>query len=116
MHQLRTPGQPEWDEREWIEEGRRYLLERRLGLPCTQPGWWHEPAISIITLNRPGELRRLQATLRGGSHEPLLRPFSRLAVAHPTPLYARDRDGRRRTPVSPFMPASRLQPPLGAIS
>lgn len=97
---LRTPGRPHLDERDWITEGRRFLLERALGIPTCQPEWWEEPAISVITLNRPGELARLQAL--HSTERKLLRPFSRLAVAHPHPLYARGRNSRRRTPVAPF--------------
>src|SRR5207248_609978 len=30
------------------------------------------------------------------------RPFSRIAIAHPFPQYARDPNRKRRTPVTPF--------------
>jgi hypothetical protein len=99
---LRTPGRPDRDERQWIEQGRRHLLKERLGLPSERPDWWEEPAISVLTLNRPGELARLQANLAAFGTRTLLCPFSRIAVAHPAPLYARGADGRRRTPVAPF--------------
>jgi hypothetical protein len=99
---LRTPGHPDRDDRDWIGEGRLYLLARRLGLPIEKPGWWGEPKISVVTLNRPAELARLQAMQPRGRKGTVLRPFSRLAVAHPTPQYARDSDGKRRTPVAPF--------------
>jgi hypothetical protein len=99
---LRTPGQPDADNRDWINQGRGHLLQQQLRIPSPQPAWWDEPAISIITLNRPGELARLQATLSTSSPGTLLRPFSRLAVAHALPLYARSGDGRRRTPVALF--------------
>jgi hypothetical protein len=96
---LRTPGHPESDDRDWIAQGRHHLLATRLGLPTVQPGWWHEPAISVITLNRPKELARLQANQPPGT---TLLPFSRIAIAHPAAQYARVADGRRRTPIAPF--------------
>jgi len=99
---LRTPGQPDADDRDWIEQGRLHLLSQRLGIRSQQPDGSDEPSISVITLNRPGELARLQTTLAAPRPRTLLRPFSRLAVAHANPLYARSRDGRRRTPVAPF--------------
>jgi hypothetical protein len=99
---LRTPGQPDLDNRDWIREGRLHLLNRELGLPSQEPDWWHEPSLSLITLNRPRELTRLQATLAASGDPTLLRPFSRLVVAPPDPLYARGPDGHRRTPIAPF--------------
>jgi hypothetical protein len=86
---LRTPGHPDQD-------------DRALGLPSREPDWWGEPSLSLITFNRPRELARLQAALADSGDKTLLRPFSRLAVAHPDPLYARTPDGHRRTPVAPF--------------
>jgi hypothetical protein len=99
---LRTPGHPDLDDRDWIRAGRLHLLKQRLGIPTRQPDWWHEPSLSLITLNRARELARLQATLTDSGDTTLLRPFSRLAVAHPDPIYARTPDGHRRTPVAPF--------------
>jgi hypothetical protein len=99
---VRTPGQPEQDDRAWIEHGRHHLLHQHLGLPTTRPDWWDEPAISVVSLNRPSELARLQDLLASPGGRTLLRPFSRLAIAHPNPLYARKADGQRRTPVAPF--------------
>jgi hypothetical protein len=83
---------------DWIREGRQHLLARRLGLRTNEPHWWHAPSLSILRLNRPGELARLQAAHPNTQ----LRPFSRIIVAHPLPQYARDPDGRRRTPVAPY--------------
>jgi hypothetical protein len=99
---LRTPGHPHKDDRDWIKEGRQHLLQRALGLPSREPNWWLQPSLSLIILNRPRELARFQATLTDSGDGTLLRPFSRLAVAHPDPLYARSPDGIRRTPVAPF--------------
>jgi hypothetical protein len=99
---IRTPGRPELDDRHWIEEGRRYLLQRRLGIPTDRPCWWDEPKISVVTLNRPAELARQQQFQADGRNKKWLRPFSRLAVAHPTPVYSRGPDGNRRTPAAPF--------------
>lgn len=96
---LRTPGRPERDDRSWITDGRRHILACHLGMPTERPAWWDEPAISVITLNRPSELGRLQSEQSRGSY---LRPFSRIAVAHPTAQYARESNGNRRTPVAPF--------------
>jgi hypothetical protein len=96
---LRTPDRHDRDDRDWIAQGRHYLLAHRLRLQASRPDWWHEPALSVTTLNRPEELARLQASQPPGTS---LMPFSRLAVAHPTAQYARDQDGHRRTPVAPF--------------
>jgi len=85
----------------WIKEGKIHLVERALGLPTEEPAWWNEPARSVITLTRPGELRRLEHTYRT-SKRTSLRPFSRLAVLHPIPLYARREDDTRQTPVAPY--------------
>jgi hypothetical protein len=99
---LRTPGHPDQDDRTWIKEGRQHLLQQALGLPSLEPDWWPQPSLSLITLNRPRELARLQATLADSGDRTVLRPFSRLAVAHPDPIYARTPDGSRRTPAAPF--------------
>lgn len=99
---LRTPGHPDQDDRTWIKEGRQHLLQQALGIPSQEPAFWPQPSLSLITLNRPHELARLQATLTAAGDRTLLRPFSRLAVAHPDPLYARTPDGHRRTPIAPF--------------
>ena len=99
---LRTPGHPDQDDRDWIKEGRQHLLQQSLGLPSQEPHWWPQPSLSLITLNRPRELARLQATLADAGDRTLLRPFSRVVVAHPDPLYARTADGHRRTPIAPY--------------
>jgi hypothetical protein len=86
---------------DWIEQGKTHLLGQAVGLPSDEPGWWSEPAMSVVTLTRPGELQRLQRAFRT-SKRTGLRPFSRLAVLHPIPHYARREDGSRQTPVAPY--------------
>jgi hypothetical protein len=86
---------------DWIEQGKTHLLSQARGLPTDQPAWWGEPAMSVITLSRPSELQRLQRAFRTSKHTGL-RPFSRLAVLHPIPHYARREDGSRQTPVAPY--------------
>jgi hypothetical protein len=85
----------------WIAEGKTHLLHQALGLATGEPVWWEQPARSVITLTRPGELRRLERNFRT-SKGTSLRPFSRLAVLHPVPHYARREDGTRKTPVAPY--------------
>jgi hypothetical protein len=99
---LRPPDTAEASSSGWIEEGKSYLLRAALGLPAEQPPWWDEPALSIITLNRPDELHRLEKTRQTRKQRNEIRPFCRLAVAHPARPYARTEDGSRRTPVAPF--------------
>ena len=79
----------------WVTEGRGYLLRRDLGLPAKPPGWFDEMAVSILRLNRWSDLKPFLP--KGGRKQrgngP--RPFSRIAVAHPDPLYAVNEDGER---------------------
>jgi hypothetical protein len=92
---------PPTDDPDWIETGKSYLLERALNLPATEPSWSDVPALSVISLTRPAELERLEHAFAAGKTNGL-RPFSRLAVLHPIPQYARVEDGARRTPVAPY--------------
>jgi hypothetical protein len=89
----------------WIELGKGHLLRRALDLPSSEPGFWPDPALSVIVLTRPAELRRLERFFSKGRRRTGgagLRPFSRLAVLHPIPRYAHDEEGRRRVPVAPY--------------
>jgi hypothetical protein len=76
---LFNPSDSTGTDADWIREGRQHLLARRLGLRTSEPHWWDAPSLSVLRLNRPGELARLQAALPDAQ----LRPFSRIIVALP---------------------------------
>jgi hypothetical protein len=102
---LPTPGHPEVDDRTWIAQGRRHLLEKQLGIRSSRPSFWRDPQFSILTLNRPRELGRLQAV----HPDAVLLPFSRIVVAHPVSHYAGTPEGKRLTPIAPYHDGFSLQ-------
>ena len=99
LHPHWQTSQPEQVEG-WVTEGRGYLLRRDLDLPAKAPAWFDEMALSILRLNRWSDVKPFLA--KGGRRRrgngP--RPFSRIAVAHPDPLYAANEDGERIAPVA----------------
>lgn len=86
--------------REWIAEGRATLLRAELGLPAEEPEFFERLALSVIRITSWEELKRLAPTLSPRRRGNGPRPFSRIAVLHPDPLYAYDEDGQRLTPVA----------------
>ncbi len=81
------------------------MIRQHLGLQTQPPEWWEHWALSIITLATPDEVRLAQAAEDAYATEqgepPRRVPYSRVAVAHPIPQYARRPDGSRITPVAP---------------
>jgi hypothetical protein len=91
-------------DKDWIAEGKLYIRRREHGLAAPEPRWLGELALSRLALTHPDELQRLDGVLRGSRRHSALRPWSRIAIALPAPLYARDptRNGERRTPIAPW--------------
>lgn len=96
-HWLDLTRRPEVD---WVVEGRRYELQRDLGLDVTEPAWFGDVALSVKRLTSWKDLKPFlpSGSPRRRGNGP--RPFSRVAVAHPDPLHAYDDEGRRVTRVA----------------
>jgi hypothetical protein len=99
--------QPPDADSDFITTGKTYLLRQDLGLHTNRPDWWVEWALSVITLTQPHELAVAQAaedtySAAIGRSPARVRPYTRLAIAHPIPQYAHREGGGRVTPVAPY--------------
>lgn len=95
---------PHWsreDGRDWIREGRRYLLHVDKGRHVAAPAFFDELAVSVVRANNWAELKRFEPNRSRRRRGRQIRPFARIAIAHTDPLY-RDETGNRVIPVAPW--------------
>ena len=96
-----NPIDPESDDRDWIAEGWRYLLERDTSENVREPDWFEHPALAQSTISTP-RLRRLFETFnRGRRYEEQVKPFNFMLVAF-VPVIERPADEQRMVLVAPY--------------
>jgi hypothetical protein len=98
---LMNPIDPESDDRDWIAEGWRYLLEKDMGRDVPEPDWFDNSALAQSTISTP-RLRKLFETVNEGrSYNEQVKPFNFMLVAFVPPI-ERPVDEQRMVLVAPY--------------
>lgn len=82
---LLNPTNPDADDRNWIRHLWTSIVRRALGLEHDQPDWLPLPALTRVSLSKPGTLETFNDLNQGKPCAQQLKPFNFLLAAHVAP-------------------------------
>jgi len=79
---LSNPSDLENEDREWISKVWLNITRKTLGLPATNIGFEHFPAVSQLSVSSPAVMKPLEKLNRGKKYANRIKPFNFLLTCH----------------------------------